>query len=64
MGTLYFLMVLFSFVCIFYSTRKKQGYLTIADLLISALIAMVPMFNLVIAFYSLAEAGILNKKIL
>ena len=63
MGTIYLLMVLFSFVCMFYGSRKKMGYITLVEVLICAILAAVPMFNLVIAFYVLAEAGVFRKKL-
>ena len=59
MGTLFLLMWPVSFACIYYGIRKKQGYITMPELLISLVVSMVPMFNLVIAFYTLKE---LKKK--
>jgi hypothetical protein len=53
MGTLFLLMWPVSFACIYYSIRKRQGYITMPELLISLVVSMVPMFNLVIAFYSI-----------
>ena len=55
MGTLFLLMWPVSFACIYYGIRKKQGYITMPELLISLVVSMVPMFNLVIAFYTLKE---------
>lgn len=55
MGTIYLLSWLVSFACIYYSIRKRQGYITMPELLISAVVTMVPMLNLVIAFYSIMD---------
>ena len=55
MGTIYLLTWLISFVCIYYGLRKRQGYITMPELLISLVVSIVPMFNLVIAFYTLRE---------
>jgi len=56
-------MYVISFACIIYSIRKKQGHITISELLIGALISVMPMFNIVIAFYTMVDAGILKKKL-
>jgi hypothetical protein len=63
METIYLLMVLLSFVSIFYGTRKKMGYITLVEVLICAIVAVIPMINLVIAFYVLAEAGVFRNKL-
>ena len=63
MGTIYLLTVLLSFVCIFYGTRKQRGSITIVDICIGAVVSLVPMINLVMAFYVLLEAKIFRKKI-
>jgi len=62
MGTIYLLMTLFSFACIYYGTRKKTGRITLVEIFICALVAMVPMFNLVMVFYVLKDAGFFGKK--
>jgi len=62
MGTIYLLTWLISFVCIYYGLRKRQGYITFPELLISAVVSMVPMLNLVVVFYVLKEAGVFGKK--
>ena len=63
MITIYLMLWIVSFACIFYSIRKKQGHITISELLIGALICLVPMFNIVIAFYTMVDTGILKKKL-
>lgn len=54
METFYILSVICTFWAFIWA-KKKNGCVTLVDVMVSGVISLIPLFNLLIAFYALSE---------